>query len=279
MALIIPEVYSQMLREKMLGKLRLGGRCVQLDLPQFRQVGETVIFPKFNLIGEVEDLPQGKDFVMKPEKLQQSSSSATVMHKGKTVRVNDYDDLTALGNFIEEAKEQQALRFAQCLDKELYKEALKTKLKVPTSEGTKITSEELSAGLAKFGDDVDAESFDAIYIHSLVQDSFMQMPLFIDLTKATAIYGNGIMVRGCIGTFRGIPVIVSDTMMDNNECTTLIVKKNALAYMLKRDLFVEEERESKSKATDIVADMLFAVKQIDDLGIVVLRKTTTNKTA
>ncbi|KRU30705.1 hypothetical protein VT91_11450 [Clostridium sporogenes] len=269
--LIIPSVYGSMAREKMLGRIKVAQLATALNLPDFKQVGETVVFPKFKRVSDAEDVKKGTGITV--EELGQDSSTAKVMHKGKAIRVYDYDDKTAMGNFIEEANTQHAQLFAKVMDKELIKEALKTPLKTAVAVDKKITADELNAGLALFGDEQDSEDFAGIVVHSLLISSLLNMTEFVDASKTYNQNGNGIQRNGLLGFYRNIPVFVSDTAMDNNECATLIIKKNSLAYMMKKDFDIEEEREAKLKATDLVADMMFAVKQTDDVGVVVLRKT------
>ncbi|MGU9539171.1 hypothetical protein ACQX0N_09345 [Clostridium tepidum] len=268
--LIIPSVYGTMAREKMKGRIKVAQLATPLDLPDFKQVGETVIFPKFKRVSDAEDVKKGTGITV--EELGQDSSTAKVMHKGKAIRVYDYTDKTAMGNFIEEANTQHAQLFARVLDKELIKEALKTPLKTAVAVDKKITAVELNSALGMFGDEQDTEDMAGIIIHSLLISSMLNMAEFVD-AKTYNMDANGIQRNGLLGYFRGIPVFVSDTAIDNNECATLIIKKNSLSYMLKKDFDIEEEREAKLKATDLVADMMFAVKQTDDEGIVVLRKT------
>ena len=76
--------------------------------------------------------------------------------------------------------------------------------------------------------------------------------------------------------FIGIPVVLCNNGTydtDASECKTYIVKRNALGYVFQRDIHIEEERESKLLATDIVASSLYAVKLLDTDGAVVIRKT------
>ena len=57
------------------------------------------------------------------------------------------------------------------------------------------------------------------------------------------------------------------------ESKTYIVKRETLGYVFQRNINIEEERESKLLATDIIASSLYAVKLLDTDGAVVLRKT------
>ena len=74
----------------------------------------------------------------------------------------------------------------------------------------------------------------------------------------------------------GIPVIMCNNGTYDEtakESKTYIVKREALGYVFQRNINIEEERESKLLATDIIASSLYAVKLLDTDGAVVLRKT------
>lgn len=45
-----------------------------------------------------------------------------------------------------------------------------------------------------------------------------------------------------------------------SECKTYMVKKNALGYVFQKAINIEEEREAKLLATDIVASSLYVCK-------------------
>ena len=73
-----------------------------------------------------------------------------------------------------------------------------------------------------------------------------------------------------------IPVIICDNNTcdtDKKECKTYLVRKNALGVIWQKEITVEEEREGKLLATDLIASDLYAVKLMDTKGCVVLRKT------
>ena len=150
-------------------------------------------------------------------------------------------------------------------------ECLTSKLKVKTASKTEITSEELNKGLQMYGDEQDVTDFHGILVNSLVASSFYKMPEFVkaDYTY-NGVNGNGIVHNNCIGTFRGIPVVMSDfNTYKDGECVTVIVKKHSLGKMPKRGVLCEAGK----KATAVYSDEIGALKLINNEGVVVLRNT------
>lgn len=273
MALIKPEVYAQIITEKFKGKQILSNFADDLGVLS-GNVGDTVSFPMFNQISGAKELTKGQG--IDEEELSQDESKVTIKQVAAPgVLIYDIDDLTALGNFVENGALQQGTVLARKLDSDLVTECLKSKLKVKTATKNSISSAELNKGFAMFGDEQNVEDMACILVHSLVASTFYDMPEFTkaDLTF-NGVNGNGIVSGNCIGHFRGVPVFMSDkdTFVDG-ECVTLIVKKHALAKMKKRDINIEDERQAKYKRTALYADYVYAVKMTNAEGVVVLRNT------
>ncbi|EJT6153715.1 hypothetical protein N2W29_001790 [Clostridium perfringens] len=273
MALIKPEVYAPIVTEKFKGKAILSNFADDLGVLS-GEVGDTVSFPMFNQIGSAKILEKGQG--IDEEELTQSESKATIKQMvAPGVLIYDVDDLTALGNFVENGAMQQGTVLARGLDSDLVKECLGSTLKVKTASKNAITGDELNKGFQMFGDEQNVEDMACILVHSLVASAFYNMPEF---TKADLTYngvnGNGIVSGNCIGHFRGVPVLMSDkdTFVDG-ECVTLIVKKHALAKMNKRGVNVEDERQAKYKRTALYTDYIYAVKLVNNEGVVILRNT------
>lgn len=272
--LIIPEVYAGIVREKFLGRVKVANLVADLGFLKNTTVGDTVTFPKFRTITNPNEVVKGTPIEV--EELTQTSSQATIKQVGKGVRVYDIDDLTAFGNFVQESATQQAIVFARKLDLDLIEEAKTSPLKHSVEVKDKLTSTDLNGALNLYGDEQDTEDFSGIVINSVLLPSLYAMPEFIDKTKTIVSENNGIITNGLVGFYRNIPVFLSDhgTYDDTNqEPITLIIKKNSLGYMTKRDINIELERMAKLKATDVVGDFIYAVKLTDDAGVVVLKKT------
>lgn len=275
MALIIPEVYSQIVREKFLGKIRVALLATPLeDLPQFAQQGDTIHFPKWKTIGDATEVVKGTASAI--ETLDQDDSTAKIKFIDKIVRCYDYDSVTEIGNQLEEASGQQAIVFARALDTDLCAEASKTPLKTATAAATAITSGELDTAIANYGDEADVDDMAGIIINSRLDSSFYAMSEFVDVTKTFTQAGNGVVRNGCLGYFRGIPVFHSNHgTFDSttNECKSFIIKKGTLGYKEKKAIAIVEEREEKLHCSDIVGTYMYAVKLLADDGVIMLKKT------
>ncbi|WP_142690375.1 hypothetical protein [Clostridium tertium] len=277
MAFIKPEIYAPIVTEKFKGKVRISNLADDLGLLS-GSVGETVSFPMFNKIGNAKEMVKGEG--IDEEELTQVENKATIKQvSAPGVVVYDIENLTALGNQLDNGASQQGTVIARKVDSDLIAECDKTTLKVATASATEVTANELNQGLMMFGDEQDTEEIGGIIINSMVSGSFYRMIEFTDAGKTyNGVNGNGIVKNGVIGYFRGIPVILSDKdTLDStkSECKTYIIKKHALGKMFKSEKVcdVEFERQAKYKRTAIYTDSVYAVKLLDQEGVVLLRKT------
>ncbi|MBU3215868.1 hypothetical protein LL033_11970 [Clostridium estertheticum] len=274
MSLIVPVVYSEILRESFLGKVKLAGMAQNLGILKNTTEGDTVSFPKYKALSDAQVVIKGTQSAI--DEMEQVDNKAVIKMIDKIVRIYDIDDMTALGNSIQEANSQQAIVLARKLDTDLMTVALTSPLKSATVGANAITADEINAGILKFGDEQDTDTMCGILINSLVSASFYNMPEFVGAGRTDTVQGNGIVVNGVIGYFRGIPVVVSDKGTYDSvkaECITLIVKVNALSYMEKKVIDVKEEREEKYHCSDVIGTYIYAVALTNDAGVVVIRKT------
>ncbi|EHK2355490.1 hypothetical protein KCK31_000913 [Clostridium perfringens] len=271
--LIKPEVYAGIVTEKFKGKAILSNFA--MDLGELSgKIGDTISFPMFNQIGSAKVLNKGDG--IDEEELTQKETKATIKQMAAPgVLIYDVDDLTALGNFVENGATQQGQVLARKLDSDLFAEALTSKLKVKTTNKNVLMADDLNRGFAMFGDEQNVEDMACIICHSIVASSFYNMPEFVKADYTFNGKGNGIVSHNCIGHFRGVPVFMSDkdTMGSDGECVTIIVKKNALAKMKKRGINIESERQAKYKRTALYADYIYAVKLVMPEGVVILKNS------
>ncbi|NMB42613.1 MAG: hypothetical protein GX995_00610 [Clostridiales bacterium] len=275
MALIKPEIFAPLVREKFEGKIKVAKMAVDLGYLTNTTVGETVTFPKWKLLSDATDVEKG--IAIETEDLDQDSSQATIkMVAPKGTRIYDMDNITMLGNAIDEAATQHGMLIARKLDEDLINEALTSPLKSPTADANAITGQELLTAMTLYGDERDVEDFAGIVINSLVLPSFIGMDEFTSVEKTYNAQGNGIVSGGLVGYFLGIPVVMTDKGTydaTNQECITFIIKKNSLGFMTKRNINTEEMREPNYKRTTIFTDMIYATKLLADDGVVVVKKT------
>ena len=266
--IIVPEVYAQLVRERIAGKCKVAQFLVNIgDL--HGKVGETLTMPKWAYIGDAVDWDINTP--MDKTQMKQTSTQATIKAiQAPAVEVADYDNEVELGNAIEEAASQQALGVARKYDTDAIECALESPLKYQLAEKNKVTQEELIAILGLYGDDRDSADFDAIVVHSTFAPSFYEMPMFVKKDMTMTKDGNGIAVNGVIGEFLSIPVVLSDRLYDttNQEGFILVMKKKAISIIPKENPFAETERNASLRRTTIYLSQFYAMALTDDEAIV-----------
>ena len=277
MGLIIPSVFADAINAKLDTTLRIGRVAFDATgvVPEIRQAGDTIHFPTINRVATAGTVTKGT--ALTPAVLDMTDASATIQWVGSSMRVYDSEKAQIKGTVLDSIVEQVATAMAKKIDLDLVV-AMDTDavFKQATAGASAITNTELTTALSNFGDDIDTDSFAGIIVNSRLLPSFLGMDEFVSTNKTYQTNGNGIISDGVAGYYIGIPVIICnngtyDTV--KTECKTYIVKKNALGYIFQKDVAIEEEREAKLLATDIVASSLYACKLLDLKGVVIARKT------
>ena len=265
---IVPDVYAQLVRDKIAGKVKVAQFLVNLgDL--HGKVGETLTMPKWSYIGDAKDW--NINTPMDTTQMKQTSTKATIKAiQAPAVKVADYDNEVELGNAIEEASNQQAIGVARKYDTDAIACALTSPLKYQLATKNTVTQAEMISILGLYGDDRDSADFDAIVIHSSFAPSFYAMDMFVSRNLTMTEDGNGIAVNGEIGTFLGIPVVLSDRLYDatNQEGFILVMKKNAISIIPKENPFAEASRDASLRQTTIYLSQFYAMALTDDEAIV-----------
>ncbi len=269
--IIVPEVYSALVREKVKGKCKVAQFLVNLgDL--HGKVGETLSMPKYSYIGDAKDW--NINTPMDVTQMKQTETKATIKAiQAPAVKVADYDNEVELGNAIEEAAEQQAIAVGRKYDTDAIACALTSPLKYQLATKNAVTQDEMIAILGLYGDDRDSADFDAIVISSLLAPSFYKMDMFTSRERTMTKDGNGIAVNGVIGEFLGIPVVLSDRLYDNTntEGFILVMKKNAISIIPKENPFAEASRDAGLRQTTIYLSQFYAMALTDDTAVVVAK--------
>lgn len=276
--LVIPELFSEAVNSKMEVSLRVGRLATDMtDLAEdIRTCGDTIHFPTFDRISDAATVVKGTPLV--PEDVNMSDSITKIKQVGKSVRIYDKDSIQVKGAMKDRIAEQMGEVMAKDVDKNLVDEMdANAVYKVPTSATEGITKTEIEAAFDCFGDDVDSANFAGILINHRLRSTFTNMDEFTSISKTYAKDGNGVVEDGVVGYWLGvIPVIICDNNTYDataKECKTYLVRKNALGVIWQKEVTIEEEREGKLLATDLIASDLYAVKLMDTKGCVVLRKT------
>ena len=265
---IVPEVYAELVREKVAGKVMIAQACKILgDLKG--KVGETLTMPKWAYIGDAKDIVLGTP--MEATNMKQTSTTATIkMIAAPAISVNDYDDVVELGSALDEASKQQGTSIARKLDIDAITEGKKTVLQKQLATKDTVTFDEMNAILGLYGDDANASDFEFIAIHSAFIPSFLKMDGFVSAEVTFTAQGNGIQLNNLLGYFRGIPAVVSDRLYDNTntEGFILIIKKDSIGLIPKESPFTEVARDASTRTNTIFTSQYYAMALIDDAGVV-----------
>jgi hypothetical protein len=274
--LFIPEVFKDAINEKLGTTLKWGSVAVDATsmVPEIKSYGDTVHFPKLKRTAVVTTPVKGTP--MTPAEIDMSDATATVKYVASPFRVYDIDKAQVKGDVQNLVINQIGDAMAKQIDTDLATEADNTVFKTATAAVDNITSAELQSGFDNFGDDVDTDSFAAIIINPRLRSKFAGMTEFVNTALTYQSADNGLVKNGIIGHYFGVPVIVTSNGTYDSakaECKSYIVKKNALSYVFQKNIAYNEAYNPLLLATDISASTLYAVKLLDDTGIVVLRKT------
>ncbi len=277
MAIIIPEIYSKMVTEKVKGIVKISSYATDLgEVGAFSQEGDSITFPQFTALSDAELLARGAE--ISTEELKQTSTKKYIKHYAKGVEILDVDALEGKGNFLENAIMQQARIFAKARDTECMSDIdANAILKKATASAIAITPSELNGAFNLWGDEQDSESFEGIFINSRMLDSFLTMDGFVSTNVTYNTNGNGIVRNGVVGFYRGIAVILTDVGTYDttlNECKTYILKKGALGIKDKKNgVDIETERKAGFKKTNVYADEMFVIGLMCKDGICIVRKS------
>jgi hypothetical protein len=273
-------VFASCVNKNLSVNLHMRNICADLtsQVPDLTKQGSKVVFPSFVRVAKMDRITT-KGTAIVPADLDQSSIEEDVLQTGGAVRVYDKDAATIGADTINSMSMQIADAMNVDIDSALSAKMLeKATHKSASASATAITYTELLDALQLFGDHQDAELYvnGGICINSRLIPSFYEMDAFVDAQKTFQASGNGVIKGGLIGYLNGyVPVYVTNngTWDDTaKECITYITHANSVGYAM-QSAQIEQEREAKLLATDIVGSMLYSTAVVDADGLVVCRKT------
>lgn len=270
MAIIVPEVFADAVNARMDVALRVGKIATDYTdmVEDITTCGDTVNFPVISRIEDATTVTKGVALV--PDEVNMTDNKAEIKQVGKAVRIYDKDSAQVKGALKERMAEQLGDAMAKAVDADLVA-AIKSDA-LYTEDVDSLLEGPINDAFDVFGDDVDNDTFAGIIIHSNLRAAICAMDAFTGKNKTYAADGNGVVVDGMIGYWNGtIPVYLSNngTKVDNKYMLA-IAKKDALGVVWQKEATIEEEREAKVLATDIVANELYATKLVHPDGVSVL---------
>lgn len=278
MALVIPEVFADAVNSAMGVALRVGRVATDYTnmVEPITQYGDKVHFPTIDRISDAAVVTKGTALV--PSAVSMTDSYATIQQVGNSVRIYDKDSIQVKGALKDRMAEQLGQTMAKAIDGDLVTEILTATYKDNVVLSS-FAASDIDGAFDVFGDNVDSDSFAGIIINSKLRAKIVGMDAFTSVNKTYTADRNGIVRDGIIGYWYDIPVILSDngtaykvtiSSAQKDAYMLAIVKKDALGYVIQQNVNVEEEREGKLLATDLIASELYACKLVGSNGVSLL---------
>lgn len=268
--IITPAVFADVVNSKLGVKLRVAKLATDYTdaVDDITTYGSEVHFPVIDRITDAAVVEKGT--ALTPDEMNMSESVAEIKQVGKGVRIYDKDSAQVKGTLKDKLATQLADAMAKAVDTDLVNNIRDEAAYKDTA--TELTATVVDEAFNVFGDDVDNDTFAGILINSKLRSAFMKMDEFTSIMKTNAAAGNGIVVDGIIGHWNGtIPVYVSDNgTYKENKSLMAVIKKDALGVIWQRVPSIEEEREAKLFATDLVANEMYASKLLQTDGVSVV---------
>lgn len=272
-----PEVWRDLAQTAFKGRAIVAtSPAVVVDDSLVGEPGDTVNFPKWMNLSDMQDLAETD--VLVPEKLRQSNSQATIKEAGKAAEWSDKAKLTGIGNIQDEAIRQFGVLAARKVDADLIAAATATIAGgITYADGTAAVASNplaltatggltwaniVKAGLL-FGDEFDPADFAGLYINSAASEQMLNDEKFIQAAQTSG--GNSLIAGGLLGTKNGLRIFQTNRLAAGKA---LLLKNNSLGLMYKRRPVVEQDRDILARTTVVATTMHYAVKRLNDEGVV-----------
>ncbi|MEH6943724.1 N4-gp56 family major capsid protein [Bacillus sp. JJ722] len=255
--LVNPQVMQDMISAELPKAIKFSP-IAEIDYTLQGQPGNTVTVPKFNYIGDATVVAEGQPIDL--TQITTVTDQATIKKVAKGTAITDEGAQSGLGNPVEQSKGQILKSLAAGIDNEVLAAIATAPINYPATE---FNLDTVDNAIALFNDESDI-------VGSMVL--FMNPKDALKLRKAVAQdwvrpseLGDQILITGTFGEVLGAQVVRSNKLA---EGTAYIVKKGALKLYMKRDAFVESDRNIVTKETVITGDQHFAAHLYDDSKVI-----------
>ena len=268
--LIDPEVMAPMISAK-LSKAIVATPFAKIDTTLQGRPGSTITVPKYNYIGDAEDLAEA----VKANIAQLTTDTAdyTIKKAVKQVELTDEAVLSGYGNPVGETNNQLGLAIASKVDNDVMDALLTAEVVVDTHATDPISYDGIVDAIDYFNEEENVEKVMFINPHQVSE--LRKDDDFISKEK----YGNDVMVKGEIGMVANARIVPSRKVVAKNgvyTCPIVQLKPEsqtgdetaAVTIFLKRNVNVETERHLDNYTTLIGADEHYVVGLTDESKVV-----------
>ena len=281
--LVNPEVMAPMIAATLPKKIKFTP-FAKVDTTLVGQPGDSITVPKFEYIGDAEDLQEG--IAMGTTVLTATTTKATVKAAGKAVEITDKALLSGYGDPVGEAVGQLAMSVAAKVDNDCYEALCGATVKYNGSAAV-ISYTGIVDAVDLFEDESDDGLDKGIFVHPNQVTQLRKDPNFLDINKYPI--ANGVIMSGMIGAIAGCKVVKSKKVKLDTAGTSylnpiVVVATDdpkedpqadkgsntapALTIYMKRDANLEDDRDILKKSTVVSIDEHYTAVLSNDSKVV-----------
>ena len=256
----------------------------KVDTTLVGQPGDSVTVPKFEYIGDAEDLQEG--IAMGTTVLTATSTKVTIKAAGKAVELLDTALLSGYGDPVGEAVDQLAMSVAAKVDNDCYEALCGATVKYNGSAAA-ISYNGVVDAVDLFDDENDDGLDKVIFVHPKQVTQLRKDPNFLDINKYPI--ASGVIMSGMIGAIAGCKVVKSKKVKLDTAGTSylnpiVVVATDdpkedpqadkgsntapALTIYMKRDANLEDDRDILKKSTVVSIDKHYTAVLSNDSKVV-----------
>ena len=270
--LVDPEVMAPMISAKLTKAIKVTP-FAKIDNTLQGRAGDTITVPKFQYIGDAEDLAEGVN--ADKTKLETTSAPYVIKKAVKQVELTDEAVLSGYGNPVGETNSQLAKAIASKVDNDVM-DALKGAQLGKTFE-TGISYNNVVDAIDVLEEEENVEK--VMFIHPHQVSELRKDENFISNDK----YNNNVIMRGEIGMIANTRIVSSKKAINSEGTLYLnpIVELKAesqtgdetaaVTIFMKRNVNIETQRELNNYTTLIGADEHYVAALTDESKVVVAK--------
>lgn len=269
--LIDPEVMAPMISAKLTKAIKVTP-FAKIDTTLQGRAGDTITVPKFQYIGDAEDLAEG----VKAGTVQLTTTTAEYKVKKavKQVQLTDEAVLSGYGNPVGETNNQLGLAIASKIDQDAM-DALQSATVAYTGTG-KISYNGIVDAIDLFQEEDNVEK--VMFVHPSQVSELRKDENFISREK----YGNQVMINGEIGMVANARIVPSKRVPLNEgvySCPIVELRgeeqtgddTSAITIYMKRGVNIETERHLEDYTTLIGVDEHYVAALTDESKVVLAK--------
>lgn len=259
--MVDPQVLKDMISAQLPAAIKFAPLAT-VDNTLVGRPGSTITVPSFKYIGDAIDVAEGVDFDITT--LETDTEEFKIKKAGKGLEITDEAILSGYGDPIGETNKQLLLSIANKVDEDVLAVAKTATLTSTLANG--VTVDAVATALDAFNDEDDSPT---VLIVNPKDATKLKKEASTNWGKASDL-GDEIIVKGTFGELFGAQVVRSRKV---KEGEAFLVRQGAFGLLMKRDVAVEKERNTKNKTTLITVDKHYGAHIYDASKLIYLRPT------